>query len=162
MSDEKEMPSVDEIKDRLKVEISVEEEEPAASSSGSASVVDELSKLGKNFAESVRGARSREDIQRFESELREGFQSFVGEVENVVREVREGTTGQKIKEEVSGLRETVKSDDVGANVKGGVVKGLRWLSEEMGKLADQFGGNQSNIEDEIKIGDEINQSKSAE
>ena len=69
MSDE----SVEEIKARLKVEIPVEEEEVLkVEVDGENGIVDELSKMGRKFAETLQSTWNSEERANFESEVREG------------------------------------------------------------------------------------------
>lgn len=139
MSDQ---PTVDELKaheqgDAIPVEETVE---PSADKQpeGAFDVRAELSQLGRQVAETLRSAWSSEERQRLEHEIREGVQSFVREAEEVIREVREGSTGQKLRTEAVNLKDQVETAELGRKVRSGIVQGLRWLSDEMGKLADQF------------------------
>jgi hypothetical protein len=43
-----------------------------------------------------------------------------------------------VREEAGQVVNKVESTDVGRRVRGGLVQGLQWLSEELGKLAEQF------------------------
>lgn len=135
-----ETPSVEEIKLRLKEEeIAVDEEAPAAGNGAARpEVIDELTHLGKQFADTLRKAWDSAERQRFESEVREGVRSFADEVDKMIREVKEGTAGQKLRSEAVDLREQVQTGDLSRRARESLVKGMRWLSEEMGKLADQF------------------------
>ena len=136
MSDE-EVSSVEEIKERLKVEIPVEEEITKAELQDD-NVAQELKDLGRQFAETLKTAWNSSEKQRVESEVREGLQSFVGEVDKVIREVRDSTTAERLRVETSEIRTKVEGSDIGRKARSGFVQGLHWLSEELGKLATQF------------------------
>ncbi len=135
MSDE--TPSVEEIKARLKVEIPVEEE-PAKAETPSRDVVEELKDLGKQFADTLQTAWNSEERQKVEGEIREGMKSFVNEVDKAIRQVKEGDVTTKVKDEAVEVKTKVESSDLGRKAREGFVQGLQWLSEELGKLADQF------------------------
>ncbi len=139
MSDE----TVDEIKERLKVEIPVEEEDVLkVEVEDENNIVDELSKMGRKFAETLQSAWDSEERSKFESEVREGVKSFADEVDKVIRDIRASAGGEKAKATAEDLRAKVETkvdvDDFSKKARGGMVSGLRWFSEELGKLADQF------------------------
>lgn len=154
MSDNQDMPNVEEIKDRLKGEaVHVEDEtlrieEEDLKDTGQ-NVADELGNIGRKLAETLRGAWDSEERSKFENELKAGVRQFADEVDKIIREVRSGNVGAKVQEGTSKAREEVKMDDLGERAKSGLTKGLRWLSDEMGKLADQFANK--DVADDIKI-----------
>ena len=137
MSDEQ-TPSVEEIKDRLKVEIPVEEEVTKAEVEDSANVSAELKDLGRQFAETIKTAWNSEERQKLEREIREGITSFVGEVDKVIREAKDSPTADRVRTEASQVKTKVESSDIGRKARTGIVQGLHWLSEELGKLANNF------------------------
>jgi soluble cytochrome b562 len=135
MSDQ-ETPSVEEIKERLKVEIPVEED--AVKAETATDVASELKNLGRQFAEAVQSAWNSTERVRVENEIREGVKSFVDEVDKVIREAKESGAAEKVKEEAAQVKERVETAELGRKARNGVIEGLRWFSEELGKLADQF------------------------
>lgn len=140
MSDEQ-TPSVDEIKERLRAaeEIPVEEEavsKPTKDAPGD--VAAELRRVGQQFAETIQTAWNSEERQRMEVEVREGVRSFVDEVDKVFAQIRESETAEKVRTEAVEIRDKVGTSDVGQKTRGGFVSGLRWLSDELGRLADRF------------------------
>lgn len=135
MSDE--TPSVEEIKERLRVEIPVEEE-AAKAEAQTRDVVEELKGLGKQFAETVQAAWNSEERQKVEAEIRQGMKSFVDEVDKAIRQVKESDVTTKVKEEAVEVKTKVESGELGRKAREGLVQGLQWLSEELGKLAEQF------------------------
>lgn len=132
-----ETPSVEEIKDRLKVEIPVEEEVTKAEAQD-VDVVEELKGLGRQMAETLQSAWNSEERQKFESEVREGMKSFAGEVDKMLREVKESDVAGKVKEEAAEVKTRVETAELGQKTRGTFVQGLQWLSEELGKLAESF------------------------
>lgn len=136
MSDE--TPSVEEIKARLKVEIPVDEEAATKASTENPDVVEELKGLGQQFANALQAAWNSEERQKIETEIREGVQSFVGEVDKAIREARESDIAAKMKDEAIDMKSRVETNEFSSKARDSFVQGLHWLSEELGKLADQF------------------------
>ncbi len=132
MSDE--TPSVEEIKERLKIEV---EEEPAKADANP-DVVGELQNLGRQFAETLQSAWNSEERQRIESEVREGMKSFVNEVDKAFQTAKDSSTAERLKNEASNVSNKVSSSDVGTKARSGLVQGLKWMSEELEKLANKF------------------------
>jgi hypothetical protein len=139
MSDEQ-TPSVEEIKARLQAaeeDIPVDNEAVKAGSEP-IDVTEELRKVGKQFAETLQTAWSSEERQRIEKEVREGLRSFAEEVDKVFAQIRESDALNKVRSEAIDVKEKVDVSELGQKSKTGFVNGLRWLSEELGKLADRF------------------------
>ena len=85
---------VEEIKERLKVEIPVDEEpvsKTTAQEESSVDIVAELRDLGKQFATTLETAWNSEERQRVENEVRDGLKSFVDEVDKMIGDVRDPT-----------------------------------------------------------------------
>ncbi len=146
MQDEQ-TPSVEEIKARLSdeapeyEEIPIEEEpiDPASlKDDEQPDIVAELGKLGRQFADTLQSAWNSQERQKFEGEVREGMQSFANEVDKAFREIKKSPMTQKAKEEASTIKSKVGTGEVGQKTKSGLSQGLNWLSEELGKLANQF------------------------
>lgn len=139
MSDEQ-TPSVDDLKEQEKLgsERIVIEEDEVKDAPQKLDIAAEFQKLGRQFAETLQTAWDSEERKRVEKEVREGVQSFVNEVDQVIREVKTSEKTEKIKGEAEELKTRVESSDIGARARQGIVQGLRWLSEGLGDLANQF------------------------
>jgi replicative superfamily II helicase len=147
MTDEKSQDN-----DVLKIEIGDEipvEEEPIVSKANKEKpdLVDELSKLGRQFGETVNAAWNSEERRRFESEVKEGAQSFAKEVDKAFHEVREGSAAQKAKDEASDFRSKVQEAELGHKAQSSLAQGLRWMSVELENLAQQFTSSEKQPED---------------
>ncbi|MCP4425921.1 MAG: hypothetical protein GY803_15620 [Chloroflexi bacterium] len=136
MSDEQ-TPSVEEIKERLKVEIPVEEE-TVKTETEKRDIAGELKDLGRQFADTIQTAWNSEEKQKIETEIREGVKSFVGEVDKAIQEAKESQAAAKVKEEAVEVKTRLETGEFGRKTREGLVQGLQWLSEELGKLAEQF------------------------
>ena len=98
-----------------------------------------------------------------EAEIRAVLPQFVGEIEQiplpddsvdviisncvinlsadkdkVIREARSSDAAEKLQGEAANVKSRVEESDYGAAARDTVVQGLNWLSEEFGKLAEQF------------------------
>ncbi|MFQ5578649.1 MAG: hypothetical protein ACE5G8_16860 [Anaerolineae bacterium] len=150
MSDEQ-TPSVEEIKERLKVDIPVEEEPVKAETKRD--ITGELKELGRQFADTVQSAWNSEERQHVEGEIREGVKSFVNEVDKAIREAKESQAAARVKEEAAEIKSKIETGEFGRKTRSGLVQGLQWLSEELGKLAEQFAPAEKAPEDVTPTGE---------
>lgn len=124
------------------VEIKIEEDDidslKADEKSKGPDLVEEFRNLGRQFAETVEAAWNSEERVRIEKEIREGVNSFVGEVDAVIQEAKSSDKAKKLADDAAGMKEKAESSDFGMKAREGIVQGLTWLSEEFGKLAEQF------------------------
>ncbi len=142
---EEQIPENEEIKETIDIpveedidDLKDEEKKKQSDAAESFDVIDELKNLGRQFAEALDAAWNSEERQRIENEVREGVHSFVDEVDKVFREAKTSEAAAKVKREAAGAKGKVESSDIGQKAVGGFAMGLRWLSEELGHLADQF------------------------
>jgi len=131
-------PSVEEIKERLKVEVPVEEEEVSKADVQTPDVSAELREFGKQFADTIRTAWNSAERQRLETELRDGMRSFADEVDKAIQEIKKSPAADRVKTEAVQVREKVQTSDVGNKARTGVAQGLQVLSEQLAKLAERF------------------------
>ena len=134
-------PNIDDLKEQERLQIPVEDDEPRAEKQTRAAgddVADALRDLGRQFAETIQTAWNSQERKQFEQEVREGVRRFGDEVNKVFNEAKESPTAQKVKEEASEVRSKVESGEVTHKVRSGLVEGLRWLSQELARLAEQF------------------------
>jgi hypothetical protein len=141
MSDN-EVPDVDEIKARLAEEIPVEDEEYAAKADTTGGqdtdVSAELRNLGRQLAETFKTAWASEERKKVEGEIRQGVKTFVDEMDKAIREVRQSSAAQKVKAEAAEIKSKAEAGELSQKTKANMAQGLRWLSEELEKLANQF------------------------
>lgn len=124
--------------ERLKIEIPVEEEASAGGKQAEPDLIAEMKNLGRQFADALRTAWNSQERQKLETEVREGLDVFVSELEKGFKELRDGQVAQKAKQEVSQVKEKVEGAELGRKAKVAMADGLRWLSEEFENLAAQF------------------------
>lgn len=127
------------------------EEEPVASkeSKERPELVNELSNLGRQLGETISTAWNSEERQRFEREVKEGVQSFAREVDKAFNEVRVSPAAQKAKDEASEFKNRVHGAEIGQKTQSSIAQGLRWMSIELGNLAEQFGPGEKQPEGEM-------------
>lgn len=137
---EEQTPSVDDLKqeEKLNSERIVIEEEDVKGAPPKVDIAAEFQKLGRQLAETLQTAWDSEERKRVEKEVREGVQSFVNEVDQVIREVKTNEKTEKIKGEAEEFKNRVENTDIGTRARQGIVQGLRWLSEGLEELANQF------------------------
>ena len=142
-----ETTNVDEIKERLAVDIPVEEETIGKDEAQKIDITAELQDLGRQVGETLKTAWNSEERQRFESQVREGLKSFADEIDRVIRDVRSSEVAGRVKTEATGVKEKVETSDLGRKMQQGMAQGLHWMSEELGKLANQFTAPEKSPED---------------
>jgi len=137
MSDEK--STINQLKDeeRIKIDIPVEED-PIHKTASSTDVADEFKRLGRQFAATLEGIFNSEEARRMETEIRAGMKTFAEEVDKTFREAKDSQTATRMKEEATVVKERVESGEMGRKAQEGMVNGLRWLSNELERLANQF------------------------
>jgi hypothetical protein len=139
MSDDK--PIIDQLKEdeRLKIDIPMEDE-PLKSAKGAAStdIVEEFKHLGRQFADTLEGIFNSDEARRVENELRAGMKSFASEVEKAFNQAKDSPAASRMKEEATAAKERVETGEYAHKAQEGIVSGLRWLSTELEKLANQF------------------------
>ena len=138
MSDEK--STINQLKDeeRIKIDIPVEEDPAAKSAPSSADVGEEFKRLGRQFATTLEGIFNSEEVRRMETEIRAGMKTFAEEVDKTFREAKDSPAAARMKEEAGSMKERVETGEMGRKAQEGMVSGLRWLSNELEKLANQF------------------------
>ncbi|MGB3714599.1 MAG: hypothetical protein WA996_09240 [Candidatus Promineifilaceae bacterium] len=143
-------PDDDILKIKMGDDIPVEEEPLVTKKSKEKpDLVNELSNLGRQLGETISNAWNSEERQRFEREVKEGVQSFAQEVDKAFQEVRESPAAQKAKGEASGLKNRVSEADLGQKTQSSIGQGLRWMSVELGNLAEQFAPREKQPEGEM-------------
>ena len=125
------------------------EEEPIASkeSNEKPELVNELSNLGRQLGETITAAWNSEERIRFEREVKEGVQSFAKEVDKAFNEVRESPAARKAKDEAADIKIKIDEAEIGQKTQSSIAQGLRWMSVELGNLAEQFTPTEKQPED---------------
>lgn len=133
-----ETPSVDELKAQEKEVKIVIEEEDVAGEKRAPDVSDALRDLGRQFAETMQAAWNSQERRELEAEVREGVQYFSEEVQRVFQDAKKSPAAKRVKEEADEVKTRMESGEATRKARSGLVEGLRWLSGELEKLAQQF------------------------
>ncbi len=148
MSDEQ-TPDIEEIKERIEIPIEEDDIEglKADEKTNGPDLGEEFKKFGRQFAETIEAAWNSEERVRVETEIREGVHSFVDEIDAVIREAKSSEKAEKLKNNAAGAKNRAESSEFGMKARDGIIQGLAWLSDEFGKLADQFAASEKSPED---------------
>ena len=137
------------LKIKMGEDIPVEEDPVVTKDNGERpELVNELSNLGRQLGETITTAWNSEERQRFEREVKEGVQSFAKEVDKAFKEVRESPAAQKAKGEASEFKTKFNDADLSQKTQSSIAQGLRWMSVELGNLAEQFAMKEKQPEDD--------------
>ncbi len=133
-------PDMEEIKARIEIPVEEDVEQLKADEKAQSpdQIVQEFEKLGRQVVETLDAAWRSDERRRVETEMREGVQSFVNEIDKVLREVKSNPSVSRVSEEATEAVHKVETSDFGRMARDGVVQGLSWMSIELGRLANQF------------------------
>jgi hypothetical protein len=146
----KKSSAAEDIEINLGDEIPFEDETAYKAQSEEPDVVNDLRSLGQQFAETLRTAWNSEERKEFEAEMREGVQTFAGEIDKAFQEVKTSDPAQKVKSEAGEFKAKADAGDVVQKTRSSLSQGFRWFSEEMARVADSF----TPVEKEPPAGDE--------
>lgn len=90
----------------------------------------EIRDLGRRLGDTLERAWSSEERKNLEAGVRRGVRALVDEVDEAVEKARESRTAARARDEVR---------EAGRKTRGGLVESLRWLSAELGSLAERLG-----------------------
>ena len=131
-------PEQEDIDIKLGDEIPFEDESSYKAEEAQPDVVDELRNLGQQFGETIRSAWNSEERRQFENEMREGVQTFTGEIGKAFDEILASDPAKKAKSEAADLKDKAGSGDLAEKTRSSLSLGLRRFSEELAKMADSF------------------------
>ncbi len=101
-------------------------------------LVDELATLGKNLGSAVRTLLESPQRYEVEDEVREGFQTVVTEVNDALGKARSTDVAKDVGVRAEKVVESVKTSQVTAELREGLVRGLHSLNAELGYLVDRL------------------------
>ena len=116
------------------------ETEPSAAPKSAAGqeLVDELTKLGQRFIDVVEVAWNSEERKRAQEDLRTGLVSLAHSLEDGVKRVSSTKEAQNLVDAAEDVAEKVRTSKVAAEVSSALTQGLRALSEQLEKLAQEM------------------------
>ena len=95
-----------------------------------------------------------EERRQFESEMREGVQTFTGEVGKAIDEILASDPAQKAKSEAADFKSKADSGDLAQKTRSSLSLGLKRFSEELTKMADSFTPGEKEPPQEEEASDE--------
>jgi hypothetical protein len=98
----------------------------------------EFAELGKKIRSTIETAWTSEERKKIQSEIRDGLDRFVKEVNEAFKSARVSETGKKVEAEVKRVADDIDSGKVAGEVRKGLVTGLRSLGTALDKMADSF------------------------
>ena len=98
----------------------------------------EFAELGKKIRSTIETAWTSEERKKIQSEIKDGLDRFVKEVDEAVRTARKSETAKKVEAEVKRVADDFESGKVASEVRKGMVSGLRALGNALDKMADSF------------------------
>ncbi len=109
-------------------------EEPRAERS----VTEELSKLGKQFAQTIRAAWESEDRRKLQKEIAEGLQKLGQQLNEAFEKASESEAAKQLREQAEKVVAEVRETDVVEELRKGLLAGLETLNKELGKLLERL------------------------
>lgn len=107
-------------------------------------LIDELNRLGAKFAEAIDAAWKSEERKRLEDDLRTGVVSVAQSLETHLKEFSRREETQKVLDKAEHVAEQVRSSKVSQEIAGALAQGLRSLSEQLEKLAQDLREREKN------------------
>lgn len=95
------------------------------------SIVDELTMLGKKLGAAIQAGLSSPQWHQVETEVREGFNNVVSEVNEAMTKARSTDAARQVGEQATKMVETVRISKVTSDVREGLIKGLKVLNREL-------------------------------
>lgn len=92
----------------------------------------ELQDLGRRLGDVLERAWTSDERKKIEEGVRSGVRSLVDEVDEGLRKARESRPAARARDEAR---------EAGRKARGGLVESLRWLSAELGSLAERMGSS---------------------
>jgi len=105
---------------------------------GEKTIVEELSKLGKQMGDALRAAWESEDRKKLQAEIVEGMQQFGNEVGEAAKKAGESDAAKQLKTQAEKVAGDVKSNEVTGAVRKSMIGGLEVLNQELGKLLERL------------------------
>ena len=121
---------------KIEIEDVTAEEDNSPSTSGM-NIEEELRKFGQQLADTIQSALNSEEVKKVQADMQAGMQKFADEMGSAFNNAKESDTGQKVTQKVN----EIDSSEVAQSFKKGVSQGLRWLSQELGKLSEAIEGD---------------------
>jgi len=109
-------------------------EQTGAENSGTPSITEELSRLGKQLGEAFRAAWQSEERQELQLEIKEGLSALGAQLEEAVQSARKSDAFTELKAELKTAADEARRAVPLEDIRGGLVKGLQELNDGLTEL----------------------------
>jgi hypothetical protein len=93
--------------------------------------------LGKNLKEIVRGAWESEERHKLQQEVENGLSELGKSLTQAINDLRDSSTGQRLRAEVEELHTRIRSGEVEAEARENMLGVLRKINAELAKAIPQ-------------------------
>ena len=101
-------------------------------------LADEFRTLGKNLLEALRSAWDAPERKRLSEELESNLNELSATLHREMADFRESPTGQRLKDDLEGLGEKVRSGAAESRVREELLAALRAANQELSKVAQRW------------------------
>ena len=122
-------------KEYLKIEIPVEEDTPFVPEQPGPTAVDAVKDQAASAAKQVWDSDLR---KKATGSIKKGATAVAAKGQQVVQDHMVKAAEEKARQQTEALKTKIRETDWQAEAKQGTAKGLRWLSEQLSKLAERF------------------------
>ena len=114
-------------------------------------VLDELGRLGTKLVEVVQSAWQSDERKRIEGELKSGLSAVVDSIEDGLDQVSKSEQTKelinKAEETATNIGDKMRESQFASDMASGLLQGLRALSDQIDKVADDFQSNTDKAQD---------------
>ena len=121
--------------------------DPSPDENSSEDVSAEWQDLGKNLRNVFQNTWESDERRKLQDDIEAGLADFAGTINKAVEDFKESPTGQRLKTDVDGFHERVKSGEVEGKAREEVAAVLRSINSELEKVS-KSGGTTSKVEGE--------------
>jgi phosphoenolpyruvate synthase/pyruvate phosphate dikinase len=98
----------------------------------------EFAEVGRKLRDAFGSAWNSAERHKIEKDIREGLSRFADEVNDAATNLRDSDLAHKVESGAKQVRQDIESGKVSEDVRKGLVKALRSLSESLDKMASSF------------------------
>jgi chromosome segregation ATPase len=101
-------------------------------------VAEELKELGRQIASAVRSVASSGDVRQLGSEVRDGLNAMVAEVDAMLAKLREREEMQQVRAKAERVADSFRTGEAQREVRSELAAALRTLNEQLSKLSERL------------------------
>lgn len=103
-----------------------------------ADIAAELAELGRKLRLTIDAAWTSQEREKMQREIEDGLSRLRGELNNAAAAARQSELGAKVQAEAERVRGELEGKQVSAEIRKGMIVGLRALSTALDKVASNF------------------------